>query len=765
MELYENPELLPLEELKLKIKTGGVIEDVEALSKRWASDHYFLSYEAPDIYNDDGFEITGAKQRWMEIVNYMINDLKWLLGLPFYKFWSNIVFNTSILDTLVSFLQEAPPFYALENFPNSPEMLELLETLSRYVLVVFTRLVTNKESSKEFMNRPFFGNLLYEKYIFTVPIIFDLCQLYGRDNGKVIKRILNCLFTLEPRYYNDLQRAVPYLVEVLENVEAQFDGYSTHTNETVSLSKQNTNSTKITLVHLEDMILCVLDISSTINVFLKNYHVAISIFHKKDFMNKLVLVYENTIPEMYKILDNLANNDENMPKYVQLKHRLDVIRIEIINLFRIIIYEPVSNIQENLNSIKEAELKERVDEYLNLLINVISEKEFITDYVQFYPIELDLIVFSQICPDFDTIKYDYIMQSVNAIIGNPGTPSTSFSNNVNEATAGPSGISNQTATSKNVDSSNKNQISMMKNSVEFAGPSGINQTATSKNIDSTNKNQISVMKNSVEFASLVSEVKDILYDLDEHFIEISLEYYNYDTAAVINAVLENSLPQKLKELKELGPSQIPSATPIYTEVSVNENSMVDSHNDNDNDDNDDDENDDDDDDDDDDDVYVKTEETIPIATDYIIKNYSLVADVYNDEYDDTYDNRDIRGNTHDNSTEIDSRPFTIPRVLREKQKIEVVSDSESENEDVGNDQNGKDCFVQNPEEIRARAEQRRQMRGGKVASNVIGKPKGQGQEKDVLYNRQQKNTKKAKRANHNRRSGAQWKRNQGMVSS
>lgn len=51
------------------------------------------------------------------------------------------------------------------------------------------------------------------------------------------------------------------------------------------------------------------------------------------------------------------------------------------------------------NSIKEAELKERVDEYLNLLINVISEKEFITDYVQFYPIELDLIVFSQICPD------------------------------------------------------------------------------------------------------------------------------------------------------------------------------------------------------------------------------------------------------------------------------------------------------------------------------------------------------------------------------
>lgn len=51
---------------------------------------------------------------------------------------------------------------------------------------------------------------------------------------------------------------------------------------------------------------------------------------------------------MYKILKNLAYNDENMPKYIELKHRLDVIRIEILKLFRIIIYEPILAIQENL---------------------------------------------------------------------------------------------------------------------------------------------------------------------------------------------------------------------------------------------------------------------------------------------------------------------------------------------------------------------------------------------------------------------------------
>lgn len=48
---------------------------------------------------------------------------------------------------------------------------------------------------------------------------------------------------------------------------------------------------------------------------------------------------------------------------------------------------------------------------------------------------------------------------------------------------------------------------------------------------------------------------------------------------------------------------------------------------------------------------------------------------------------------------------------------------------------------------------------------VKGKPKGQGQEKDVLKARDKKNTNKSSRANHNRKSGAQFKRNRGMLPS
>lgn len=132
-----------------------------------------------------------------------------------YRFWSNIVYNTSIIDTLVSFLQEVPPFYALETFPAIPEMLEALEKLRYNVLMVFVRLVMNQESLTEYMQYDYLGNLLYNNYIFTIPIIFDLCQLYGRENDKLTEKILCNIFSMQPLYNDDLEKSVPCLIKVM----------------------------------------------------------------------------------------------------------------------------------------------------------------------------------------------------------------------------------------------------------------------------------------------------------------------------------------------------------------------------------------------------------------------------------------------------------------------------------------------------------------------------------------------------------------------
>lgn len=49
--------------------------------------------------------------------------------------------------------------------------------------------------------------------------------------------------------------------------------------------------------------------------------------------------------------------------------------------------------------------------------------------------------------------------------------------------------------------------------------------------------------------------------------------------------------------------------------------------------------------------------------------------------------------------------------------------------------------------------------------NLVGNAKGEGQEKTTLIGRQHKNENKSSRANHNRRQGAAFKRNRGMIPS
>lgn len=746
MEPFQNPDLIPLENLILKIKTGGIADYVPALDERWVEERYFLHYEDPYMYVSDGNEIMGAKEHWVEIMSYMIDDLKWVLTLPFYRFWSNIIYNNSILDALVSFLQDAPPFYALENFPNDPEMLNILETLRHYVLLIFARLVTNKESLTEHMSIPFFGRLLYDNFIFTVPIIYDLCQLYGRENEKIVARILDSLFKIQPLYNDDIERSVPYLVKALSNVETRFEDRPTYSIDEVAIPlSHEQNEMKVTLFALEDMILYVLDISSTITTFLKNYPPAVKKYHKEDFINKIVSIYENTIPKMYKKLNELAYNEEQLTKFIELRHRIDVTRMELLHLYRTIVHEPVEKIYQKLEVLTEEEIKERVDDYLNYLSNAISEKEFITDYHQFYPVGSDLEELSKICPELDTIKRNYILQAVYAAIGDSQICEVVSSSDKNEIVAGPSNVQ-----------SDRTMVS-------------------SSNVLQENFIQETARRSSVEVASLVSEVKDIFDDLGEGFIQICLKHYNYDTARFINSILENTLPPNLSNLDSslpyIPPDPDEASAAVDREIGVERLNIFDN-----------------------DELDIMTKDDIDMSRVHkgkrkdkykninellndkseirkvadLYNKYSLVTDDYDDEYDEAYDVHDVRGITQDDGP--DSRVFTTPQVLLAKEKNLTESEDEketdSDNENVSNEFNGRDYFLQNPADLRTKAENRRQaLRGNKCTNSVVGKPKGQGQDKDVTINRDKKNTHKATRANHNRRAGAQWKQRQGMIPS
>jgi hypothetical protein len=124
------------------------------------------------------------------------------------------------MNSIISFLQGAPTFYTLEYFLDTCDLLSRkhFDIIRKNILFIFARLITNKESSSEYISFSEHAYLLYNKYIFTVPTLMDLCQQYGRDNRKVVKKIVNTVFLLQPFYKADLGKAVIFIIQVMNPI-------------------------------------------------------------------------------------------------------------------------------------------------------------------------------------------------------------------------------------------------------------------------------------------------------------------------------------------------------------------------------------------------------------------------------------------------------------------------------------------------------------------------------------------------------------------
>lgn len=169
------------------------------------------------------------------------------------------------------------------------------------------------------------------------------------------------------------------------------------------------------------------------------------------------------------------------------------------------------------------------------------------------------------------------------------------------------------------------------------------------------------------------------------------------------------------------------------------------------------------------------------------QEYSYVSE---DEDTNTDENDDLYGDEMDDSYEglIDGN---VPTQARHRNKFRSAmadnfvdeSTESSDNDAEGCEENTTHAnssrptnnldFCEDPAVLRARREAFYRAKwskrsGGTSAAgsvaDVKGRPKGQGQDKEVLLNRQKKRINKSQSGNHNRKAGASFKRNRGMFS-
>ncbi|CAH0720515.1 unnamed protein product, partial [Brenthis ino] len=731
---FSNPNNLPVEIVTVSVKNSGVIQQIKALDPYWVEKKDFIQYERPPSGPD---LLLGAVDAWKTKMEIYLGNLKWLLELEHHRFWSTILHHPQCMDAIISFIQDAnPPYLELHD---SKDVQKLYEEIRRLILVVFSRLVTNKESKSQWMTKEFMADLIYNNFIFTIPVLWDLCLTYGADNTRHMSKLMETVFTIQPKYQNDAIQALVFVQEAFKfiilqvnkdyeseeppNLPETFKGFSE-----IKRPSGSKNPDKITFSILKDLVIHMLDMAMTLRIFVEVYPKSAELMKKINFLISIVQLYEYGIPHLYEKLQEVG--DETSITFTEVEGYIDLARAELIDMLKEILA-----VYKNAILDGEGSIVANVEAYLSLMMDLLSERLLIKDYHACYPVHEDLEMLKQAYPDIDTVKTDFILQAIYSNIDEP--------------------IPEELINSHTIDNLTNGHIESIDNA---PGPSKDNE-----------------IPDSIREQSLISEVKDILPHLGDGYVLKCLQHYSFSAERVINAILEDTLADSLRGLDTSLPI-IPEdiVDKKYLETGIERLNVFDG-----------------------DQFDIMTRDDVDLSKIHVGKKkekyrnmkdmlddktevkkrvdiyskYNLVCDevsMYSDEYDDTYDSDGIAPT---DATD-ERRPFVTPRALQKREVQEESDESEEVEEEKPNNNRNRIDFCVNPEEMRARREANIQVRRGKGHrpppprnTDVVGKPKGQGQEKEVLVSRDKKEKHKSARANHNRRQGAQWKRSQGMMPS
>ncbi|XP_033758452.1 activating signal cointegrator 1 complex subunit 2-like [Pecten maximus] len=775
---------LPLDKLHVKVEVGkSKTEDVPALHPRWVQKIQFLTYHAPPLNLSD----RGQCEEWADRLKFIEEDLHLALQLPHDKFWCQIVFDETFVSLIDSYLRYAPRTHdALIELPVDTKSRH--DEVHRLVFMTCLRMATHKESKEHHITPSVFGEILYENFLFDIPKLLDLCVLYGQGNNQLLHKMIDNIFTTQPKYNDDLQGTIPTILQVFDNIRAKCglaDVSGLTPKKLTDQSQERSELVSMSSTDFQDVVFYLADTGTTLASFLEVYPPACVLFFKEDFVHQLAQLYESVIPQVVSSIkkrkfDSHSHKTLLRQKTQEAKNSLLKVVHLIINTYCI---QPIL---ENVGA------EERVEDFIQLFTSMLNERRFLADFESRHRIENYQEILLQSPIEIDEMRLQYIQDAINSAFTTHGRRRK------------PTGGTNRGGRTSPDGSPGPMEDAGAVGGGAMGGAVGGAMGGASSAIDSAvpvndfdvetyeAEGACAARKTGVELESLISSVKDLLPDLGEGFIEVCLEEMDYNLERVINAVLEDKLPPSLQDLDRTMPKEIPQPVDAPKSLLDGRRNVYDN---------------------DEFDVFSrdavdtsrifqgKQNKMDKISLDdktlgsddkfrlneaygYVVETLnadeaSQMAELYDDEYDDTYDTNNVGADDADSADELlHGRPCTVPRILgggNQGRTRGVSSESDSQDSD---EEKKRDQFVQDPALLRQRAEQRRisQRRGqgrrfgqgqGHIQReqaqdgpkhDVKGKAKGHGQEADVLKNRKFKEKNKAARGNHNRRYMSDKKR-------
>jgi len=724
--------IVPLDKRTIPVANkNGLHKDAPAIHKMWSQPRRWTGYSLPP--GQEECQVSGALDSWLGVVSRTLSDLSWLLRLPCYKFWSQICND----DGLHMWLGEL-----LEIFPREhdrdptwePSIQQMHSKILQKMFLVHVRLCTYKESSVDFFNPDAWGHMLYDKYLLELPKILDMCVLFSPCNKTITSKMVGNLFKYQKQYLADLVETGLTMETALESATEQY--------QVLSLSPPSNSS----LNSLIDLATYSLDISMTMSSLVSVFPPAATPLHQTGLEVKLAMFYTSVVTPLITLSHKYLPGVLGVQEHESLLARLSLTRHHLVHTVRQIL----AQVCMPSKFLDKEHLAMVVEEFLTVFTALLSEKCFLVDYDQVYPVREEFLLFDSAGAEIDLTRKLYILDGLTT------TQSSSFT------------------------------ASLCREPGQAGGErskASIDTPAVERVEDVGGAAALIPKPSGVEMDSLVSTVRDLLPYLGEGFVERVLVEYQFKVDTVINALLENNLPPHLAELDQnmpreqiisRGPSPVMRSVFDEDEFDILSRDQVDTSK-----------------------IHRgkkdKTKDAKKLLDDkrdlYVLKDrfdkLGIVVDEisrdgfedsgeYDDEYDDTYDDSAV-GETEPDARDDMGRAFVLPVALgggKIRPEIIDANDESDEESEVKPNMN----FVRNPEEVRQEQERRRAEKmnrghkkgapgGGGANANtvpphrdVVGRARGQGQEKNVLLARARKNANKGK----GQRVGADRKAAKGM---
>ena len=249
---------------------------------------------------------------------------------------------------------------------------------------------TRKESSQDYMSLSYFSNMIYNDFLFDIPKILDICVIFYEGNPNLVSKMIENLFTNQPKYLHDLKSCSKTIVETVTNITEKLEEYLQ--------SRKNVGSGEF-----EDMILYATDLTMTLTSLFEACSRTTQAFYvtSPEFTVKLAYFYQHGVSAAERKI-----NDELMSKNIDPKiansflSRLLLIRSKLVAAVRATVVNCVLNTVIEGSSNGEQQL----EEFLNLYNGYLSEITFFKDYTILYPIDDDLDIFKLRGIQIDTMR-------------------------------------------------------------------------------------------------------------------------------------------------------------------------------------------------------------------------------------------------------------------------------------------------------------------------------------------------------------------------